>query len=639
MQNLRTILSLCLVATLARPFQAQQPGTVLFTEDISRGAANDQFGRSVDLLGDLDDDGINDLVVGASHSDDGATDAGSVWILFMQANRTAKTSVKISNNGGGLSYTLGSGDQFGKSVSGLGDVDGDGVEDLAVGAARAGDVYILLLNTDGTVKSDHRISNSSGDFGYAVAPVGDYDGNGVVDIAIGDGKGDAFVYFLAADGTDQGYVEITGDASDAGGGHFEFFGVGIGSLDDWDGDGMIDIAVGDTAFDGGFEDSGAVHLLTLDVTGAVQSETLIYDGLPNFNLGLPDYPNFGRDIAVIDDLDGNGVREIVIGCSECYDTNEPTDSGAIFIVFLAPDGSILSYQQISKLSGFLNEPLTAGDEFGISVANIGDWNGDGVSDVAVGARFDDNLTGKVYLLMINDGNGIPVQASFRVMPPIGQAPLSVQFTDTSDGQVATWAWDFGDGGTSSLQSPSYTYNNAGTFDVTLTVTHSNGRSDTVVTPGAVVVQDSSQDFIRLGCGTNPVGSFTVQSGVPVIGTSIVFGIDNPFGTQPAGSATAVAYAFAPDANYPCGRLLPGFGMSSAGALGEILISLVAPNPVRIGSGTPYMGPGQIGLSTLAIPNSTSLIGVALYAQGFVLDSTGTSGIARGLTDALEMTFR
>ena len=624
---------------LSVPALAQQPGTVLFTETIARGNQGDQFGRSVALLGDLNDDGVSDLVVGATHSDDGDTDAGSVWILFMKADRSVLSTAKISNTSGGLTYTIGEDDQFGKSVEGLGDLDGDGVEDLAVGAARGEDVYVLLLNTDGTVKADHKISHNTGDFGYGIATVGDYDGNGVGDIVVGDGFGDAFLYFLEADGTHSGYVEITGDAYGGTGGFDDFFGVGVSSLGDWDGDGMQDVAIGDTAFDGGFDDSGAVHLLTFDANGDVQDETLIYDGVPGFSVGMPDYPNFGRDVAVIDDLDGNGVPELAIGCSECYGPGEPEDSGAVFIVFLDTAGNVIDWQQISRLAGFLNEPLTDFDEFGITVTNIGDWNEDGVSDLAVGARFDDNGTGKLYLLMINDGFGIPVDASFRALPSTGTAPLTVQFTDTSDGQVATWDWDFGDGVTSTEQSPSHVYAANGTYDVTLTVGHANGRTDTVVVEGAVVVQDGSSDFIRLGCGTNPVDSFSVQSGEPVIGTSIVFGIDNPYGTQPAGSSTAVAYAFSPDANYPCGRLVPGFGQSGPGALGEILISLVAPNPVRISNGSSYGGPGQPGLSTLTIPNNVSLIGTTVYVQGFVVDNTGTSGIARGLTDALEFTFR
>lgn len=636
---LHLLLTLFAMLAAASPALAQQPGTVLFTESLSFGDQGDQFGRSVDVLGDLDDDGVPDLIVGASHSDDGDVDAGSVWILFMKANRTVRATQKISDTVGGLTYDLGASDQFGKSVCGLGDLDGDGVEDAAVGAARGEDVYILLLNTDGTVKADHQISRDTGDFGYAVTPVGDYDGDGVVDLVIGDGLGDAFLYFLNADGTDKDSVEITGDAYGGTNGHDDFFGVGVGPIGDWDGDGLLDVAVGDTAFDGGFDDSGAVHLLTFDVNGDVQTETLLYDGVDGLDLDLPSYPNFGRDVAVLDDLDGNGVPEIAIACSECYTSAEPEDSGAVFVVFLDAGGNVLNYERISRLSGSLGVPLTEYDEFGISLANIGDWNEDGVDDLAVGARFDDNGVGKLYLLMMNDGNGVPVDAGFRATPSSGTGPLTVQFTDVSDGDVSGWDWDLGDGTTSTAANPVHTYAQTGTYTVSLTVSHANGQSDTEVETDAIVVLDADVDFPRLGCGINPVGSLSVISGEPVIGTTIVFGVDNPFDTQPAGSSTGVVYAFDPDPAYPCGRLVPGLGQSAAGANGEILVSLVAPNPVRIDTGTAWNGAGQPGQVSLAVPNNTSLIGLQLYAQGFVLDTAGSSGITRGLADGVEFVLR
>ena len=466
-QILLAALALC--PFLASSLSAQSEGTVLFTEKFARGDQGDQFGRSIDLLGDLDDDGIPDLVVGASHSDDGETDAGSIWILFMRANRTVRSSKKISNNSGGLGYSLGNNDQFGKSVAALGDIDGDGVEDVAVGAPRDEDVYILLLTTAGTVKDAHKISHNSGDFGYSLAPVNDYDGNGTNDLVIGDGLGDIFLYYLDNQGQDIGWIRLNGESYGGSGGYDDFLGVGAAPIGDWNNDGLIDVALGDTAFDGGFTDSGAVHLISYDVFGNAVDETLLFDGISGLDLDLPDYPNFGRDITLIDDLDGNGVPEVVVGCSECHEGNEPDHAGALYVIFLAPDGSVLRYVRIGRLSGFLKEPLQAGDEFGISLANIGDWNGDGVSNLAVGARFDKNGTGKVYLLMMNDGNGVPVEASFRALPIAGSAPLDVQFTDTSDGDVTSWDWDFGDGNTSTAVNPNHIYTVNGTYSVTLTV--------------------------------------------------------------------------------------------------------------------------------------------------------------------------
>ena len=151
-------------------------------------------------LGDLDGDGVTDLAVGAMGDDTGGSYRGAVHVLLLNANGTVKSSVKIASgtNGG---PTLANGDRFGISVASLGDLDGDGVTDLAVGADsdntggyHRGAVYVLLLSANGTVKSSVKIASGTsggptladGDlFGSSVAALGDLDGDGVTDLAVG----------------------------------------------------------------------------------------------------------------------------------------------------------------------------------------------------------------------------------------------------------------------------------------------------------------------------------------------------------------------------------------------------------------------------------------------------------------------
>ena len=131
----------------------------------------DIFGEAVAGLGDLDGDGIRDLAVGMRGDDDGGSARGAVWVLFLNTDGTVKSHQKISDTQGGFTGTLNNEDIFGETVGNMGDLDGDGITDLVVGAAGdddgGGDIgalWVLFLNTDGTVKSHQKISDTQGGF-------------------------------------------------------------------------------------------------------------------------------------------------------------------------------------------------------------------------------------------------------------------------------------------------------------------------------------------------------------------------------------------------------------------------------------------------------------------------------------------
>lgn len=120
--------------------------------------------------------------------------------------------------------------------------------------------------------------------------------------------------------------------------------------------------------------------------------------------------------------------------------------------------------------------------------------------------------------------------------------------------------------------------------------------------------------------------------MPELGRTITFGVDNPLGTQAAGSLAILSFAKAADANFPCGTLVSNYGM--AGGPGELLIRLAGAQKLTRLSAT-WAGAGTPAEFPVPIPADTALMGSSFFAQGLILDPTVAQGIKFGLTNALE----
>ena len=179
------------------------------------------FGSSVATAGDLDRDGIMDIVVGAPDENRGGEQTGAIYVIFMKEDGQVKGRVRLSNGYGGIDDgMIKAFSKFGSSIAAVGDLDLDGVPDLAVGAAGAGGVvFILFLSDDGSVRVHQEISKYEGQFvgtdvegfdlgGSAITLLGDMNGDGVPDLAVGSPHGDVVrVLFMNETPCLPGYVK------------------------------------------------------------------------------------------------------------------------------------------------------------------------------------------------------------------------------------------------------------------------------------------------------------------------------------------------------------------------------------------------------------------------------------------------
>ncbi len=332
-------------------------------------AASNAFGYSVSDAGDVNGDGYDDVIVGANGTFDGHVQTGRAYVYLGSASgfsTAADTTLPA----------LDSWCRFGGSVSGAGDVNGDGYDDVIVGArgysSNAGRVYVYLGSASGV--SNAPATTLTGEdahdyFGGSVSAAGDLNGDGYDDVIVGADRhggstGRAYVYLGSTDGTLETVDRVLDGESSA-----DHFGASVSAAGDVNDDGYADVIVGAYGYDASVG-RAYVYLGSPDGTAAAAVATL--DG----ETGSMD---FGAAVSDAGDVDGDGYDDVIIGAwgAGIYPGRAYIYSGSSGGISSGPDAT---------LEG-------DGATFGFSVSGAGDLDGDGYADVAVGAY----VTGAAYV--------------------------------------------------------------------------------------------------------------------------------------------------------------------------------------------------------------------------------------------------
>jgi hypothetical protein len=338
-----------------------------------------QYGISVSTAGDVNADGFADVIVGADRFDNGENNEGRAFVYHGSAAGLSTTAAWTAESNQSQA-------QFGHAVAGAGDVNGDGYSDVIVGA----NLYDNFFSDEGrtfayhgsatglstTFAWDAGPNQQDAQWGSSVATAGDYNGDGYADIILGaplfgsTPRGGAF-FVHPGSPTGLQTFSILPLGLD---GQVAHFGCAVGTAGDVDGDGLSDVAIGANLYDNGEIDEGQVQVYMGRTTGLSPLNPTTIDGSA---AGI----ELGKSVAGAGDVNGDGFSDAIVGAPG-FD-NGQTDEGRAFLFLGTANG-------LSTTAAWTAEPNLANEHFGWSVAGAGDVNGDGYSDVIIGTNDTDD---------------------------------------------------------------------------------------------------------------------------------------------------------------------------------------------------------------------------------------------------------
>ncbi|MFA7379458.1 MAG: FG-GAP-like repeat-containing protein [Bacteroidia bacterium] len=347
---------------------------------VESNQASTFFGNAVACAGDVNGDGYSDVIIGALEYDNGQTDEGAFFIYHGTASGLSTTAALMVESNQASA-------RMGQSVACSGDVNGDGYSDVVIGipfytSGQSNEGATMIYHGSSTGIGGSPIITLESNFagarmGTSVSSAGDVNGDGYADVIVGvpffangqTDEGVAYVFHGGASGISGSYASII-ESNQAG----SNMGWDVSCAGDVNGDGYSDIVTSAQEYANGQTDEGAAFVFHGGASGAHTTQNVL------IQRDVTD-ARFGRSISFAGDVNGDGYSDMIVGAVKASNSSILSYGGAIGYY-----GSVTGISSANwSVSGSINN-----SNFSTSISSAGDVNGDGYSDVIVGAYFISN---------------------------------------------------------------------------------------------------------------------------------------------------------------------------------------------------------------------------------------------------------